>query len=83
MWTSISNNHTNNVLIESQEELYENIPMVIVLWFIYCLLGVLILSVLTTIYLSFTYKQDEVKPLCIDENKPYNDLEKQDTSFKN
>lgn len=83
MWASIGSNHTNNVLIESQEDFYENIPMVIVLWFIYCLLGVLVLSVLTTIYLSFTYKQDEAKSLCIDENKPYNDLEKQDGSFKN
>ncbi|CAL9732896.1 hypothetical protein MOUN0_O08768 [Monosporozyma unispora] len=77
MWTSID--HTNNVLLESQEDYYENIPMVIVLWFVYCLLGVLILSVLTTIYLSFTYKQDKLK---LSNEMTYNDLGKQDLSLK-
>lgn len=77
MWTSID--HTNNVLLESQEDYYENIPVVIVLWFVYCLLGVLILSVLTTIYLSFTYKQDKLK---LSNEMTYNDLGKQDLSLK-
>lgn len=53
-----NDNGTFNVLVESHGQCYENIPMLLVLWIIYCALGILIISSLTTIYLSITHKQE-------------------------